>query len=591
MEKSKSSANDLTVHAETVPTNHQHHSALAALADVETESVDFRWDRAVIVNLASLYFAWFVTAYTNANASSSLAYVAQRFPSDADQIGWISTAPYVVATVLIVPLGELSDLVGRKVFVCICMVAGLVGNIITGTASTFGAAVGGQAIAGAALVFAYLPAPLTQEMVPKLARPIVAGVGGFIVGIGYIIAPIIEGVVIERAYGGENEGWRVGYYIAVGLYAVALAGVLLFYTPAPRPNPTGTSKLRRLFKIDWIGTILLAAGISLFLVGISGGGTVFPWDSATTICLTVIGAVCLVGLVVWNWIGTSEGIFPHCLFEHRNFGLSMIVRGIGSFAQIGCQAYLPQLIVRVFTSNGIEQAVWYLPFTVSLIVGSFCAGVGVRMTREIRWLAVLSMVFIALGGGLLSIVKPGINFAGWFFPAALVGFGIGVEAQIMYLVAGLCTPDHLIGTALMVASLSGTFCGAVGIVMFGAIYNAKLKTALPSRISAAVVEAGFPVRNLGDLLKAFATQSPAAIEAVPGVTPKILEALDQAAKSAYAYSFHNVWYSLMAFAIVTAGISIFIKTTRHQMTDVVAAPVSHRLMHEKAEGEVETAKE
>lgn len=463
------------------------------------------------------------------------------------------------------------------------------GNVITGTASSFGAAVGGQAVAGAALVFAYLPAPLTQEMVPKLQRPIVSGIGGTLVGAGFIIAPVVEGVLIERAYGGANEGWRVGYYIVTGMYAVALVGILLFYTPAPRPNPMGTSKLRRLLKIDWPGVLLLAAGISLFLVGISGGGTVFPWNSATTIALTVVGAACLVGLGVWNWIGTKEGLFLHCLFEQRNFKLSMIVRGIGSFAQIGCQAYIPQLIVLVFTNNGIKQAVLYLPFTVALIIGSFCSGLGVRFTREVRWLAILSMCLIALGGGLLSIVKPGINFAGWFFPTALVGFGIGVEAQIMYLLAGFCTPDHLIATALMTTSLSGTFCGAVGIVVFGAIFNAKLKTALPDRIAAAVVEAGFPAKNLATLLEAFATQSPAAIEAVPGVTPAILEALNQAAKSAYAYSFHNVWYALMAFAIATAGISFFITSTRHQLTDAVAAPVSrsHHGVAQGSDGEVE----
>lgn len=95
MEKSTMAASDNAMHVEKGPVDHHHHSALAALADVETESVDFKWDRKVLVNLSSLFFAWIVTAWANANASSSLAYVARRFPANATEIGWVATAPYV----------------------------------------------------------------------------------------------------------------------------------------------------------------------------------------------------------------------------------------------------------------------------------------------------------------------------------------------------------------------------------------------------------------------------------------------------------------------------------------------------------------
>ena len=555
-----------------------HHSALAALADLETPDVDFRWDRTVWCSLAAVYLAWTVTTFASATSSSSLAYVAMHFPAYADRVAWVSTAPYLVATILLVPCGELSDLLGRKMLVCLCLVAGMVGTIITGTASTFGAAVAGQAVSGGALVLAYLPAPLVQEMVPKVSRPIVAGAGGCIVGAAFIIAPLAEGACIKAAYGGPLEGWRVGYYISAGLYGIAAIVVFFLYSPAPRPNPTHSSALGRLLKLDWVGTFLLAAGLSLFLIGLSGGGVLFPWASAATISMIVIGAVCIIGLIVWCWKGTSEGIFLHCLFTHRNFAISLVVRGVGTFAQIGCQAFLPQLIVLVFTSDGILQAVWQLPFTVSLIFGALLAAIGMRVTREIRWLAVLSMLLIALGSGLLSIVKPNINFAGFFFPCALIGLGIGMEAQIMYVVAGLCTPDHLIGTALMVASLSGTFSGAVGIVIFGTIYTAEITKNFPKFVAEAVLTAGLPPQDLVPLLEAYATRNPATIESSPGVTPAILGALNAGAKSAYAYSFHNVWYALLGFAIITAIISCFIGKTKDQMTEKVAAPVG-KLAH------------
>ena len=557
-----------------------HHTGLGALADIETEDVDFRWNYKVCSNLAALYIMWMAAAYGSTTASSSLAYISRRFPADSDQIGWVSTGHFVVATVVLVPLGELSDMIGRKFIVIFCMCCGLAGILISGTAATFGAVVGGQCVSGFALVQVYLASALTMEIVPKIARPMVAAIGGVAVGTCYIMAPIIEGVVIKKAYGGPNDGWRVGYYISAGLYAVAIATIFFFYTPAKRPNPLNATIFQRVMKVDWLGTLLMAAGLAMVLVGLSAGGITKPWDSATIISVLVIGFLCLIGLFLWNWKGTEEGIFPHCLFVHRNFGLSLVVRGVGSFAQVGCQAYLPQLVVQVFTSDGILQAVWQLPFTGGTIVGAIFAGVAMRWTKEARWIAVMSMILMALGSGLLTLIKPHINFAGWFFPTALLGFGIGIESQIMNIVAALCTPDHLIGTAIMVASLSGTFTGSVGVTIFGQIYDSQVKKVLPTRLATAVEQAGLPKQDVPALLKAFVTRDPQTIESSPGVTPQILEALENAAKYAYAFSFHYVWYSLMAFAIVTAVISFFILSTRDQLTDVVAAPVEEK-HHEK----------
>ncbi|KIW77167.1 hypothetical protein Z517_09613 [Fonsecaea pedrosoi CBS 271.37] len=558
-----------------------HHTGIAALADIgneDPENTEFRWTLPVFTNLFALYITWFVATFGNSAYASSLAYVARRFPESASQVGWVSTGPYVVATVLMVPVGEVSDLIGRKLFVMICLALSTVGALVAGRADSFGMIIGGQTLQGFGLVLCYLPGPLTQEMVPKIVRPIVAGTGGCIVGVGYIMSPIIEGVFIKKGYGGELEGWRTGYYTSAGMYVLALVCVLLLYHPASRPNPTHSTKWQRLMKIDWFGLLLLAGGLAMFLVGLSAGGITRPWTSASIISLLVIGGFCLVGLFIWNWKGTSEGMFPHCLFEHRNFGITLVVRAVGSFAQIGCQAYLPQLVVLLFTSDGVLQAVWQLPFSVSLIFGSAGAAAGLRLTREGRWIAVLSMLFLILGGGLLILIKPDVSFAAWFFAAAVTGFGIGCESQVLNIIAGLCTPDHLIATAIMVASLSGTFGGSIAITVFGQIYQSSLKDMLPKAISTAVTKDGFPQDNLPALFEAYATSNQTLIAQVPGMTPQILQALNDAVLDASAKSYHNVWYTLIAFAAITTVIAWFLKSTKEQLTRAVTAPVGERVL-------------
>ena len=49
-------------------------------------------------------------------------------------------------------------------------------------------------------------------------------------------------------------------------------------------------------ELDYGGIFLFTAGMVLFLIGLSWGGTVYPWKSARVLCTLLIGIACLVGL-------------------------------------------------------------------------------------------------------------------------------------------------------------------------------------------------------------------------------------------------------------------------------------------------------
>lgn len=63
-------------------------------------------------------------------------------------------------------------------------------------------------------------------------------------------------------------------------------------------KPVHGSVMKKVKKIDYTGVLLSSAATILILVPISGGGSTFAWDSATTISLLVIGVVCIVGFVL-----------------------------------------------------------------------------------------------------------------------------------------------------------------------------------------------------------------------------------------------------------------------------------------------------
>ena len=59
-------------------------------------------------------------------------------------------------------------------------------------------------------------------------------------------------------------------------------------------------------EIDYFGVFLWTVGVVLFLLGISWGGSQYPWKSAAVICTLVIGALGIVAFFVWGEADNSS---------------------------------------------------------------------------------------------------------------------------------------------------------------------------------------------------------------------------------------------------------------------------------------------
>ena len=52
--------------------------------------------------------------------------------------------------------------------------------------------------------------------------------------------------------------------------------------------------------MDYGGILLFTAGMLLFLMGLSWGGSLYPWKSAHVIATLVVGLVLLVGFILYG---------------------------------------------------------------------------------------------------------------------------------------------------------------------------------------------------------------------------------------------------------------------------------------------------
>ena len=72
--------------------------------------------------------------------------------------------------------------------------------------------------------------------------------------------------------------WRDAYWIPVALNIIA--GILTFFFYRPRNQyirEVNRTRWQQVLDLDWGGTFLFTLGLILFLLGISFGGSTYPW--------------------------------------------------------------------------------------------------------------------------------------------------------------------------------------------------------------------------------------------------------------------------------------------------------------------------
>jgi hypothetical protein len=100
------------------------------------------------------------------------------------------------------------------------------------------------------------------------------------------------------------------------VWGAAAIGIIFGYRPPKRhTNLDHLSFWQKVGTLDLPGFGLLTAGLTLFSVGLSLGGGLYPWANAHTLATLIIGFVILVGFGMYEWKGTQNGILSHDLFR------------------------------------------------------------------------------------------------------------------------------------------------------------------------------------------------------------------------------------------------------------------------------------
>lgn len=184
-----------------------------------------------------------------------------------------------------------------------------------------------------------------------------------------------------------------------------------FYHPPSYTQLHGkkSSKRDELKKVDYIGMLLLIAGLALFLLGISWGGPAQPWSSPKILVLLICGAIATIAFILYEvFFSPQQPIIPMRYFRDlRGYTYLAIISSTYGVMNIALFIIWPQQVTYIFgsTVSTWQESAW-LSTTAAfgLWGGIVILGPLMHFIGHIRYQILVSSVWMtALLGAMASI--------------------------------------------------------------------------------------------------------------------------------------------------------------------------------------------
>lgn len=96
------------------------------------------------------------------------------------------------------------------------------------------------------------------------------------------------------------DGWRWVFYFDAIFFGISGLLIFIFYKPPPTLLRRENGVLSEFKSVDYVGVLLLLAGVAGLVTSLTWGGNAYPWSSGRVIALLVLGIVLLFAFCVYG---------------------------------------------------------------------------------------------------------------------------------------------------------------------------------------------------------------------------------------------------------------------------------------------------
>ena len=481
--------------------------------------------RALWTVFGALMLGMFLAALDQTIVSTALPTIVGDL-GGLNHLSWVVTS-YLLASTVSTPLyGKLGDTMGRKPVFLAAILIFLAGSMLAGLSQSMGQLIAFRALqgigAGGLMVGAQA---IIADIVPPRERGRYMGLIGSVFAVASVAGPLLGGFLVD------NLSWRWVFYVNIPIGALAVVVVvtrLHLHTPTIR------------HRLDYLGTGLLASGVSALILLTTWGGNQYPWGSPTIVGLGIVGVVLLL-LFVWRETRAEEPILPLSLFRSSVFSIANAMGFAIGMAMFGAIVFIPLYLQLVYGASPTSSGLRLLPLMAGLLTAAILSGRWISRVGRYKAFPIAGTATLVVGMFLLSRLTVGT--APWVASVYMlvVGVGLGLVMQVLVLVVQNDVRPQEIGVATSTATFFRSVGGAFGVAIFGAIFASRLADELKLLPHAVTAKLGGGVHLNPEQAKRMP----------PTVHADFLHA--------FANSLHGVFLFGMALALVPFVLSWFLK--------------------------------
>ncbi|NVO14363.1 MAG: MFS transporter [Rhodoplanes sp.] len=423
--------------------------------------------------LASLSLSMLLSSLGTSIANVGLPTMAQAFDASFQDVQWIVLAYLLAITTLIVSVGRLGDVTGRRRLLLAGIVLFTVASSLCGIAPTLSLLIAARAAQGSsAAIMMALTMAFVGETVPKAKTGGAMGLLAAMSAIGTALGPSLGGILIA------GFGWRAIFLVNVPL------GILTFclahrHLPVDRKAPK-TDRAG----FDAMGTLLLAVTLAAYALAMTMGRGRFGPLNVALLLSAVLGA----GLFVRAEAKAASPLIRLAMFRDSGLSASLAMSALVSTVMMATLVVGPFYLSRAL---GLDTALVGIVLSVGPLVAALTGVPAGRLADRFgaQRMTIVGLVGLAAGSFILSMMPAMLGVPGYIAPLVVVtaGYALFQTANNTAVMTNI-DPDQrgVMSGMLNLSSNLGLITGAsaMGAVFALASATSDITTAEPEAVAA-----------------------------------------------------------------------------------------------------------
>ena len=332
--------------------------------------------------------AAFVTVSDQTGTTLALPRIGHEFNTDIPTVQWMYLVYTLFISALLLPMGKLSDILGRRRIYTLGLVVFSIGAVMAYFGHQFQSLLVAKSIQGigAAMIQANGMA-LMAESFPERQRASAIGLYMAAIGTGAVMGPVIGGLMID------TWGWRSMYLgiTTIGVVEILLSVCVIRDLAISAKNRRDSKGIR---SFDWAGAVLSAGVLSLLLVSLTYSYRL-GWSSPLVVTGLCASVLILMGFILRE-LRCEDPMIDLALFKIPVFSLGIAARFLAFMSGSPAYFLMPFYLVQILGITEAKAALFLAPASVMMAVASPLSG---KLSDRwgTKWLAVIGLLYWTLG--------------------------------------------------------------------------------------------------------------------------------------------------------------------------------------------------